>query len=584
MIRARSSPGGGGLKVRDALLAGLLLSLTLVVYIPAMQGGFVWDDDAYVTQNPTLRSVDGLRQIWLEPGSTPQYYPLVFTSFLLEARLWGFDPTGYHVVNVLLHSLAALLLWFVLRDLKVPGAWFVAAVFALHPVHVESVAWVTERKNVLSAVFYLGSASCLIRYFGLAGRDESDSRERKWYVAGLLLFTCALLSKTVTASLPAALLLVLWWKRGRIDRAEVAALSPLVVLGLMAGALTAWLERHHVGAIGGEWDLTVAERVLVAGRAIWFYAGKLIWPQELIFNYPRWTVDSGVWWQWLFPLGVLFCVVGLWTVRRKLGRGPLVGLLFFCGTLFPALGFFDVYPFRYSFVADHFQYLASIGLLALLVGATAKKACGLGLSSKRVAGSLGAIVLALLGWQTWHQSGTYRDLETLWTTTLERNPRSWMAHINLGKEMSRQGRLDEAEAHFSHAATLRPDNDKARYDLGVVLSRQGRAQEAIEAYIEALQINPDHSEAHNNLGNVLASLERYEEAALHFSEALRIVPGHAEIHNNLANALASQGRFDDAIESYTEALRIDPDNATARQNLAIVRELRREARSSGSGR
>jgi Flp pilus assembly protein TadD len=544
-----------------------------------MQGGFVWDDDSYVTENLTLRTVDGLRQIWLAPDSTPQYYPLVFSSFWLEYRLWELNPAGYHVVNVLLHAISALLLWRLLRDLRVPGAWLAAAVFALHPVHVESVAWVTERKNVLSAVFYLGSAACLVRYFGLAGKDESGSPKRWWYGAGLLLFACALLGKTVTASLPAALLLVLWWKRGTVGRRDVGALAPFFALGLTMGLATVWLERHHVGAVGSEWDLTFVERTLVAGRAIWFYAGKLVWPRDLIFNYPRWTVDAAVWWQWIYPLGVTVAVVGLWCLRKRVGRAPLVGILFFCGTLFPALGFFDVYPFRYSFVADHFQYLASIGLTALLVGAVAGVTSKLSTRGRRAAALLGAAVIVSLGVQTWRQAHAYRDIETLWVTTLERNPRSWMAHVNLGKELSDQGRFDQAVAHFAEATHIRPENDKAHYNLGLVLARQGRPGEAIESYSTAIRINPDHVEARVNLGNVLAGLGRFEEATAYYSEALRIMPGNAETHNNLANALAGQGRFDEAIEHYTEALRINPDYSAARHNLDVVEELQREAQA-----
>jgi tetratricopeptide (TPR) repeat protein len=346
------------------------------------------------------------------------------------------------------------------------------------------------------------------------------------------------------------------------------------------GLATTWLERHHVGAIGHEWELTFLERSLVAGRAITFYAGKLIWPRDLIFNYPRWTVDATVWWQWIYPLGAIVTVVGLWALRHRVGRAPLVGFLFFYGTLFPALGFFDVYAFRYSFVADHFQYLASIGLLALLVGAMARAASKLPRPARRVAAVLGAVVLVLLGVKTWHQAQDYRDIETLWVATLDRNPRSWMAHINLGKQLAREGQLDEAALHPAEATSIRPDNDKAHHNLGFVLARQARTGAAIESYSTAIRINPDHGEARINLGNLLAGLERFDEAILHYSEALRIMPGNAEVHNNLANALAGQGRFDEAIEQYMEALRIDPGYAAARQNLDLARQLQRDARTA----
>ena len=407
---------------RKSVLAALLLVLiTLTAYTPAMRGGFVWDDDDYITNNQTLRSVEGLGQIWLDPSSTPQYYPLVFSSFWLEYRLWRLNPTGYHVVNVLLHVLSSLLLWRLLQDLNVPGAWLAAVVFALHPVHVESVAWVTERKNVLSALFYLGSMSCLFRFFSLAGVKEKKSGFW-WYFSALLMFACALLSKTVTCTLPAAMLLMLWWKRGRVRGRELAALAPFFVLGLAMGLATAWLEQHHVGALGSEWDLSFVERCLIGGRALWFYFWKLIWPWELIFNYPRWQIDATVWWQYIYPAGMLFVLLLLWLTRERVGRGPLVGVLFFIGTLFPALGFFDVYPFRYSYVANHFQYLASIGLIALLVGVIASVASRLPAGPQRIIMGLGLVVLVLLGLQTWRQGYAYADIQTLWTDTLKKRP------------------------------------------------------------------------------------------------------------------------------------------------------------------
>ena len=317
--------------------------------------------------------------------------------------------------------------------------------------------------------------------------------------------------------------------------------------------------------------------MLVAGRAIWFYAAKLVWPQDLIFNYPRWSIGAATWRTWAYPLCVLGVIAALWLARKRIGRGPLAAVLFFCGTLFPALGFVDVYPFRYSFVADHFQYLASVGLLALLVGGATELVSILAPGGRRAATLAAASVLLLLAGLTWNQSRGYRDIETLWVTTLERNPGSWMAHINLGKELARQGRLDQAVTHFEQALSIRPENDKAHYNLGLALARMGNPSAAGEAYSEAIRINPGNVEAHVNLGNVLAGAERFETAAWHYSEALRIAPGSAEVHNNLANALAGQGLFDEAIEHYERALSIDPEYALARQNLALVRELRQEA-------
>jgi tetratricopeptide (TPR) repeat protein len=549
---------------RNSLLTGLLLFITLMAYVPAMQDGFIWDDDSYVTANQTLRSSEGLRKIWAQPNSTPQYYPLVFSTFWLEYKLWGLNPTGYHLVNVILHALSALLLYRLLVHLNVPGAWLAAAVFALHPVHVESVAWVAERKNVLSGFFYFSSAFCLFRFFGLAG-EGGKKPNLWWYTAGLLLFACALLSKTVTSTLPAAMLLVLWWKRGGgVKGRELAALAPFFALGLAMGLATAWLEKHHVGAEGSGWDLSLVERFLIAGRALWFYLGKLVWPQELIFNYPRWQVDASIWWQYLYPTGVVLVVVILWLSRKRIGRGPLVGVLFFCGTLFPALGFLDVYPFRYSYVADHFQYLASVGLIVLLVGLISKAVTGW---DKRITSFLALIVLLPLGWQTWHQGYVYRDVKTLWSDTIKKNPLSWMAQNNLGAVLADEGRLEEALNHYSKALQLNASHPEIHNNLGNVLAKLGKFNEAEAHYLKALQIEPEYAKAHNNLGNLLATQGRLAEATNHFSEALRLRPDYAEAHSNLGNVLASQGKFDEAMDQYSEALRIKPDNAQTHYNL-----------------
>jgi len=427
----------------------LILCLTVLAYGPAFDAGFIWDDDDYVMENETLSSPTGILNIWLSPRSTPQYYPLVFTSFWIEYRLWGLHATGYHITNILLHALSALLLWRILLRLQVPGAFLAAAIFALHPVHVESVAWVTERKNVLSLFWYLAAAYHLIRFFHLDadGDGQRPSFENAHYWLALFFFVFALLSKTVASTLPAAILLAIWWKRGRVGVADVLALLPFFVVGIASGLGTVWLEKHHVGAEGVIWDLSYMDRILIAGRAIWFYAWKLLWPVNLMFNYPRWTIDASMWWQYLFPAGVALVIVLLWSLRKRIGRGPLTAVLFFCGSLFPALGFFDVYPFRYSFVADHFQYHASIGMIVLLsAGFSAVVSTRKRLMPMFIVGWM--VILAALGIQTWRQTRVYHDLETLWRDTLEKNSQSYLANNNLGTLLQKKNRPLEAMAYF----------------------------------------------------------------------------------------------------------------------------------------
>jgi hypothetical protein len=281
---------------REWILGGLLLLIILAAYQQVWHAGYIWDDDSYVTKNATLRDLHGLWRIWFEVAATPQYYPLVHTSFWIEHHLWGLNPLGYHLVNLVLHALGAILLWRGLLRLGIPGAWLAAAIFAVHPVEVESVAWITERKNVLSAVFYFAAALTYLRFE--TARDEKDQAGQRWYLyfASLFLFVLALLSKTVACSLPAALLLVRWWKSGRIKWRDILALLPFFAFGLGLGLLTAWLEKHHVRAEGEEWALTFGQRFLIAGRALWFYASKLLWPANLIFIYPRWDVSAAFGW------------------------------------------------------------------------------------------------------------------------------------------------------------------------------------------------------------------------------------------------------------------------------------------------
>ena len=592
---------------KTLLTAALIVCCTLLAYLPALEGDLLWDDAAHVTR-PDLRSLHGLWRIWSDLGATQQYYPLLHSAFWMEYKLWGDALLGYHLANVLLHAAAAILVMLIMRRLGLAGAWLGASIFALHPVCAESVAWIAEQKNTLSAVFYL-SAALLYLHF-------DQTRRRSRYFLALALFILALLSKTVTDTLPAALLVVFWWRRGRLGwKRDVLPLLPWFALGAAAGIFTAWVERTLVGAQGAGFALTLVERFLVAGRAIWFYAGKLVWPANLMFFYPRWRVDSAEWWQYLYPLGALAALAALCLLARK-HRGPLAGALIFAGTLFPALGFFDIYPFLYSYVADHFQYIASLGIIVPVASWWADGASGSARppassrlprpGTRRWAVAAACVALAALGALTWQQCGMYSDMETLFQQTIERNPTCWIAHYNLGVLIAgTPGRLSEAIQHYREAARLKPDYAMAHYNLALALSRTpdrlpeaieeyraalranpnsdmahnnlglalskipGRLPEAIEEYRAALRIAPDSAEAHNNLGIALLNTPgRVSEAIPHFQAALRRKPDSAEIHNNLGGALSLEpGRLSEAIEEYRTALRLQPDYPDARYNL-----------------
>lgn len=554
--------------IADGAFAFLLIAATLLAYAPALRGDYLWDDDRYLSRNPFLVNADGLRQIWLRPGATDQYYPLVFTTFWLEKRAWGDATLGYHLVNVFLHAGSAVLLRSILRRLGIPGAGLAALAFALHPVHVESVAWITERKNVLSGFCYLASLFFYCQFAGLQadgrapGTGAACSRSRYAdYGWSLLLFTCALLSKTVTATLPGAILLITWWKHGRLRWADVAPIVPFLVLGAVAGLVTAGLEQKHVGAVGPEWHLSAIERTLIAGRALWFYLGKLAWPTNLCFVYPRWTIDSHQWEQYVLPASALLLPVMLWLLRDTLGRGALVAALFFGGTLLPALGFLNVYPMRFSFVADHFQYLASLGPIVLVA------AWIVGANRRWLRVSAYACI-ALLAALTFRHSQVYRDSATLWTNTLKKNPGAWLAHNNLGILLSQPQQREQSIEHFRSAIRLNPQFFEAHYNLANRLRDEGQVESALAQYREATRIRPDYVDAHYNLGCLLETLNRLDDAASSFQSALSHAPGDADAHFKLGDVEARRGRWASAAKHYAEALRIRPGVAAAHRRLA----------------
>ena len=535
--------------------------LVLWAYWPALHGGFVWDDDAHVTR-PELRSVAGLVRIWSEPGATQQYYPVLHSAFWVEHRLWGDAALGYHLVNVALHLLACALLYRLLRRLSVPGAAFAAALFALHPVCVETVAWVSEQKNTLSTVFYLLAALAYLRFD--AGRRVG------WYLAGFALFALALLSKSVTATLPAAILVALWWRRGRLTlRSDVLPLVPWFALGAGVGLVTAWVERTYVGARGEAFAMGALERLLVAGRATWFYVGKLAWPSDLVFLYPRWSLDTGSVWQYLFPLTLCAALLALFLLRGQ-SRGALAAALLYVGTLFPALGFVDVYPFVFSFVADHFQYLAAaLGVAAAAAGASLLVA-KLPSRAARLAPVAALLLVALLAFLSRRQCANYADVEVLYRSVLERNPASWLAHDNLGVVLAQRGRPDEALVHYREAIRLNPAYPEAYNNLGNVLAKARRFGEAEEAYAGALRARASFAAAEYNWGYALNQEGRYAQAEQHFLNALRLKADLAEVHFGLANARANLGRVPEAVPEYRQAIAMKPEFADAHANLGLA--------------
>ena len=593
---------------------GLAL-LAVVVYLPACFGGFVSDDWIFVTE-PLIRRFDGIVSIWLSPsaiGREDHYWPVVYTSFWLEHKLWGFNPVGYHAVNVGLHALSSLLVWRLLCRLAVPGAWLIAAVFAVHPVHVESVAWVIERKDLLSTLLSLGAVHVWLRF------GEAPGARR--YLLCLALFVGALLSKSIAVTLPAALLLLQWWRAGRVTWRDVACLVPFfaVAIGITLADLAFYRDR-----VDYTFDYSLVERALIAARALWVYAGQLVWPAHLPVLYLRWEVRLGDPLGWLALAALVALVVLLWQARARVGRGPLAGVLFFALTLSPVLGFVDFSFMRFAFVADRFQYLASLGLLAVLLGGAVRGAARL-----RPRGRAGAVVaagalLAVLGLLTWQQSWVYHDDLSLARHIVALNPQHDIGQAMLSHELSVAGDHDEALAAARRAVALsegrrgadtgaaylalgqallaldRPVEAEAalrralasywprnrrvgpQLTLARSLVRQARYEEGLALHRALLEDDPDNDRAYRHRGIALRESGRYEAAVESFERALAVLrhlDNEPILYTLLGEALHELGRLDAAAAHLDQALALDPGQV--RLLLARVDLERERQRAAG---
>lgn len=580
-------PVSSMLRSREFGLSVLLFIAVFLVYLPSLSADFIWDDDDYVTKNLTLRNLHGLWRIWFEPTATPQYYPLVHTTFWIENHLWGLNPQGYHFVNIVLHATNSVLVAMILRKLNCPGAWLAATLFGLHPVHVESVSWVTERKNVLSAFFYLLSMSRFLNWWGIHASflDGSNQRSPKatsflMYIEGLLFYVAALLSKSVTCSLPAVLLLILWQKKGKVTVRDLGFLAPLFVVGIGLSINTIWLERTKVGASGEGFDFTISDRILIAGRAIWFYAGKLIFPWPLSFIYPRWslTSDNPLGWCAVISAALIPIVMFLWTRRMT---APLVAVLFFYGTLVPALGFFNIYPMRFSFVADHFQYLASLGVISLVAGFFAERFKPEKSGRNFIRFGISTLVVVILATITWQRQFVFKNPYLLWTDTLAKNPTCMLAHWHLGKIAVNSRKFALAEAHFRDVHRYRTDNIHLANDLrewAAALAGQRKYEEANEKLRQSLEVEPSYFDALNDWGTYEAEQGHFETAIQLFEKALAENPGKDPYDRgyarlNLATSLWNAGRTENAERELRAAMKEAPDDSPKHFLIAVQSSL-----------
>jgi protein O-mannosyl-transferase len=530
------------------LLAGAMVIIVacFAAYIPAIKGGFIWDDDAYVTANPLLTAPDGFYRIWFSTDAPSQYFPMTYSTYWVEYRLWGLNPMGYHAVNAAIHIINALLLWLVLRRLSIPGAWFASAVFALHPVNVESVAWITERKNVLMLFFSLLSVLCWLEF----ALGNKPGRKAILFYAGSLLFCAlALFSKATACTLPAALVIVLWLKRMPLTARRWLQVAPFVTLGLGMGFLVMWWERHQQGTGFVNPGLSPADKLLIAGRALWFYLWELFWPANLAFSYPRWHINPAAVWQYAWPAASVLALVCAWLWRERIGRATAAAILFFVAMLFPMLGFFPLYTFVYCFVADHYQYAAAIGPVVLVAAGGVCVMRRLGTNGKTVMLSAAGVLLLTLGVLTWRQCRIYTNNEALWLDTIEKNPDSWLAHSQIGGMLFRQGRVDEARVHMERV-------------LGLA------------SYVETIHPRA-FADLHCNLAAISEAEGRLDDAAGHYQKALEIFENAALTHYWLANVLVRQGKVEQAIPHFNRALEI----AKAKKADNLAEEIRQQLKS-----
>ena len=534
---------------------GLILA-TLLAYFPCLNGEFLWDDVAWTSDIADLLATpSGLIRMWTSPSALQQYYPITGWSFWLDHQLWGNWTTPYHVENVLLHATAAILFWRLLRRLQIPGALMAAFVFALHPMMVQSVAWIAERKNVLSLVFFLGAILAYDRWHPIRRENEPDGGRRHLMIF-FALSLGAVFSKVTTCVLPVVILALIWWSRGGLRwRRDVAPLLPLFVLFTVVGASVAMIEKQG-GAAGADFDLSIVERTLIAGRALCFYLGRLLWPHDIWFIYPRWQLDARSFTQWSYVACAIVLLLVAWLGRKATGRALPTAMFCFVATLFPVLGFLNVYTMKFSFVWNHWVYLSSLVVFAIV------SAWGTPLIVRKLgrAGGVcaGGLVLTLLAGQTWKVTHEYKDPETHWQSLLRHDPRCWYAHVQLGDVLSQRGRFDAAVGHYRECIAIKPDHAEAHNNLGHTLQMMGKFAEAKSACERAVELQPSFVAAHCNLGVACYELGEMDQAFSSCKKALDIQPDFVTAHYALGNIHLRGGRLDEALKSYDRAATLQP--------------------------
>lgn len=531
---------------RAAGFGVLLAALAFVVYWPAMFGEFIWDDkDIYIVGNKLLREPDGLRRFWFTTEPI-DYYPLTYTTFWLEWRWWKLQPVGYHAVNVALHAMTAWFLWMALKELGARAAWAAALWFLLHPVAVESVAWISQRKTVLATCLAFASAWLFIKHERKSGRST--------YFASIVLFALSLAAKPVAALLPIALALTSRERFGGWDRRRLASLVPHLLLAAAFVIVGWWFQSQRAIEDTPVRDETLLQRTATAGRAFWFYLEKAVWPTNVAFVYERWESDVGSWRTWMPLFGA--AALGLVALRWSASR---LAFAWFVLMLFPAIGFVDVYYWRYSYVADHYQYPALPCVLALIA---AVFVCG------RVGAIVAIAVAVALGVSTWWYAHAYRSEESLWKDAIAKSPTAWLPHANLVQIYMRQGKTGEAIQSYRRVRELCEKRIADEMQSADRAMKAGDVRRA-EAYLkDVVAIDPFHPEAKRRLGDMAYDRGNSEAALEHYGGAEVLERADADLRVRQGKALQSMGDLRQAAARFHEALALDPNHVEAQSRLA----------------
>src|SRR6266567_3158057 len=543
--------------------AAVIVGAVLLVYLLAWRAGFVWDDEQLITANPLLRTFSGLIEMW-SGGRTADYFPMTNTVFWIERHLFGENATGYHAINILLHGADAILVWLVLHRLQIPGAWFAGLIFGIHPVHVESVAWTSELKNVLAMFF------TLLSIFSFVGSNE-QRQSHAAYLASLFFFALALLST-----------------------------GPFFVMAAVFGLITIWFQNRGIG----EEEIVIGSfprRLVNAGMAIWWSAGKVFLPRRLMAIYPRWRFDSPEFWEWLPLVGLVLLLGLLWLCRNRRTRGAFLAVAYFIVALLPVIGFVRMAYLRSgTLVADHLPYFADVSLIAFVCSAVAMFANRARGEIRTAIAVIAILLTGMMGTYAWQRTKVFHDEKSLWRDTLAKNPDAWQARARLGQYFFRQRKYSDAIEYLRRAVELKPELPENHNLLGLAYCRAERFEEGIAEYRKALELKePSAATAESasvatirtNLANALAiignnlsgsateipseAMRRYEEAIAQYEKALELEPNHPAIHRNLGLLLARLGRLDEAEAHLRATLQIVPNEPTAQETLKEIEAQRR---------